>query len=276
MAYQNFIPTIWNETINRELEEVLVFAEDCNRQYEGDVKQKGDSVRILGIGKPTITTTTDKNIVLDDAETVQDKYQTLTIQQIAHFNYKIDDIDKRQAVGGVMEALSKETSHGLGNVMDKFIADLAKHDDAVALYDSAKTITEETILATVDEALQKLYENNVVPGSGITLTVPPWFYMMMKRAYTHLDTDNSGMVKNGRVGMYAGATIKMSNNVAVGADGASLIQVKTNKAIAFVNPMTHTEPYRPEKGFSDAVKGFVLYDAKIVRPDEMVILNCKH
>ena len=29
------------------------------------------------------------------------------------------------------------------------------------------------------------------------------------------------------------------------------------------------------KGFSDAVKGFVLYQAKIVRPKELVVLNCK-
>lgn len=277
MAYQNFIPEIWNEFINRELEKKLVFAEDCNRQYEGNVKQKGDSVRILGIGKPTITTTTNKNITLEDAETVEDKAITMPIQQIAHFNYMIDDIDKRQAVGGVMEALSAETSYGLANVMDKYIADLAKHTDAKLFKEDAPVqITEANILVTVDEVLQKLYENNVAPNSDITLTVPPWFYMMMKRAYTDLDTKNSEMIRNGRVGEYAGATIKMSNNVAVGENGASLIQAKTNKAIAFVNPMTHTEPYRPEKRFSDAVKGFVLYDAKIVRPDEMFILNCTH
>ena len=35
------------------------------------------------------------------------------------------------------------------------------------------------------------------------------------------------------------------------------------------------EAYRPEKGFSDALKGFVLYQAKIVRPKELVVLNCK-
>lgn len=51
--------------------------------------------------------------------------------------------------------------------------------------------------------------------------------------------------------------------------------VHTDKAVAFVNPMTHVEAYRPEKGFSDAVKGFVLYQAKIVRPKELVVLNCK-
>ena len=59
MAYQNFIPTVWAEAINRDLEKALVFAEGCNRQYEGEVKKMGDTVRILGVGKPTITTTED-------------------------------------------------------------------------------------------------------------------------------------------------------------------------------------------------------------------------
>ena len=276
MAYQNFIPTVWAEGINRELEKSLVFAENCNRQYEGEVKAQGDSVRILGVGKPTITTTTNKNIVLNDAEAVEDTAVTMLIRQIAYFNYKVDDIDKRQAVGGVMEALSKETSLALADVMDKYIADLAKAEEAVLYSQEAVTITETNILENVDGVLQKLYENDVKPGSEITLTVPPWFYMMMKRAYEDLDTDNSTMLKNGKMGTYAGATIKMSNNVAVGSGGSSLIQVKTNKAIAFVNPMTHTEAYRPEKSFSDAVKGFVLFDAKIVRPKEMIILNCNH
>ena len=39
MSYANFIPTVWNEGIMRELERLCVFSEDCNRQYEGDVKK---------------------------------------------------------------------------------------------------------------------------------------------------------------------------------------------------------------------------------------------
>ena len=53
MAYENFIPTVWAEAINRELEKALVYAEGCNRQYDGEVKAMGDTVRILGVGRPT-------------------------------------------------------------------------------------------------------------------------------------------------------------------------------------------------------------------------------
>lgn len=277
MSYQNFIPTVWAEGINRELERAHVFVADCNRQYEGQVKQKGDSVRILGVGKPTISATTSKDITLGDAETVEDTAVTMPINQIRYFNYKVDDIDKRQAVGGIMEALSKETSEGLADEMDKYVADLAKADEAVLHTATATQITKANVIETIDEALVKLYMNDVKPTSKITLTVPPWFYMTLKQRYVDLDTDNSDMLKNGKVGRYGNVIVKMSNNVSsVTQSGhdVSLIQLKTDKAIAFANPMTHVEPYRPEKKFSDAVKGFVLFDGKIVRPKEMIVLNC--
>lgn len=277
MSFEQFIPTIWNEMINRELERKCVFIENCNRQYEGSVKQKGDSVRILGVGKPTITSTTDKNIVLPDPETVEDTSITMPIQQIAYFNYKVDDIDKRQAVNGVMEALQKETTEGLANTMDKFVAKMALSKDALLDATAAYKVEEANILQKVDQAIQKLYESDVQPSAKITLTCSPRFYFVLKRAYVNLDTDNSKMIENGKVGRYGNVIVKMSNNVATSANEAEdRIMIRTDRAIAFVNPMTHTEPYRVEKGFSDAVKGFVLYDGKVVRPKEMIVMNVKY
>lgn len=275
MSYRNFVPRVWAVGINKELDKNLVFAENTNREYEGNVKKQGDSVRILGVGKPTITTTTDKNIVLGDAENVEDTSITMTINQIAYFNYKVDDIDKRQAKGNVMQALAGETSEGIADVMDKYIANLSTKDEALLDAASAYQITKSNILTKLDEALQALYERDVKPSAKITATVPPWFYMLLKQAYVDLDTDNSKMLENGRVGRYGNVIIKMSNNVAENSDKGNLIQIKTDRAIAFCKPFVHTEPYRPEKGFSDAVKGFTLYDAKIVRPKEMVVMNVK-
>lgn len=271
MSYQNFIPTVWAETINRDIERDHVFVADTNRQYEGSVKQKGDSVRILGVGRPTITTQVGKKITLEDAEDVADQSITLNINQVARFNYKVDDIDKRQAVGGLMEALAKETSEGLADEMDKFVANMSLNKQAVVFNSSATTITKDNILETIDNMLVRLLENDVKRNSNITLTLPPKHVMLLKQAYTHLDTDNSDMLKNGVVGRYNGITIKESNNCAKDSSGNYMVQLKTNRAIAFVNPMTHVEPYRPEKGFSDAVKGFILYDGIIARPKELIV-----
>lgn len=274
MAYQNFIPTVWSEAIQRELERKLVFAQDCNRKFEGEVKKMGDTVRILGVGKPTITETVDKEISLSAPENVEDTSVTMPIRHIAYFNYKVDDIDKRQAVNGVMEALNAESSQGVANKMDQLVARMALDKTATLHAASPVAITKENVLGELDKALTRLYENDVVPDGKIVATVPPWFYILLRQAYTDLDTDNSEMMKNGQVGRYGNVIIRMSNNVAKSGE-ASRVMVRTPNAIAFANPMTHVEPYRPESGFSDAVKGFSLYDAKIVRPKELVVLNCK-
>ncbi|MGI5824516.1 MAG: hypothetical protein ACOX7J_02990 [Bacillota bacterium] len=277
MSYANFIPTIWAEAIERELERICVFAENCNRQYDGNVKGKGDSVRILGVGKPTVTTTTDKDITLTDAEKVEDTSVTMQINHVSYFNYQVGDIDKHESVGGVMEALNKEASEGVAAEMDKHIADLAADKQAVKDAAAAYQVTTANILEKIDAAIQKLYENNVSPATKLTITCSPRFYFLLKQAYVNIDTDNSKMLENGKVGRYGNVEVKMSNQVCKASSGAvDLIQLKTDRAIAFCNPMTHTEAYRPEKKFSDAVKGFVLYEGKIVRPKEMVVMNVKY
>lgn len=279
MAYSNFIPSVWAESINRELERACVFAEDCNRQYEGAVSKKGDTVHILGIGKPQIRTLdrSDASGNIAEAEEVEDNSIALKVEQIRYFNYKVGDIDKAQAVGGLMDSLSQETAEGLANAMDKFIADLVLDGEISTLTASATKVTKDNVLSILDDAIQKLQENDVNMSSGVTVTVSPRFFKLFKQAYLSNDTSNSEMLKNGKVAMYGNVTVKLSNNVCKTADGAEdNIMIRTKRAIAFVNPLTHTEAYRPERAFADAVKGFALFDGKVVRPKEIININVKY
>lgn len=277
MSYENFIPTMWSTAIERELARKCVFIEDCNRKFEGTVSKCGDSVRILGVGKPTILSSTDKKIALPDPEEIADTSILMSIDQIAYFTYQVDDISKRQTVDGLMKALSDETSEGLANKMDSYVASVALSREAVKASATTTLITEANVLSVIDGAIQKLYENDVLWGSKITLTVSPRFYFLLKNAYQKLDTDNSLILENGKVGRYGNVIIKMSNNVATNPSKTEdYMMLRTDRAVAFANPLTHTEAFRPEKTFSDAVKGFALFDAKIVRPKELVVINAKY
>ena len=279
MAYENFIPQIWSEAIQRELEGSYVFAEDCNRQYEGDVKKKGDTVHILGVGRPNIRTlerkTEDKSNAsadIADPEEIETTATQLVINQIRYFNYMVGDIDKAQAVGGLMDALSKETSEGLADAVDTDIAELAKDVTNIV---TASSVTKENILDYIDSAIEMLYDKKVRNSTELVLTISPKFYTLFKQAYIKLDTNNSAMIKNGRVAQYGNVTVKMSTNVHKASD-TDHIMLRTKRAIAFAQPLTHVEAYRPEKKFADAVKGFVLYGTKIVRPDEIVTIKATY
>lgn len=160
MSYANFVPKIWAKAIERELERKLVFAEDCNRQYEGDVKQMGDTVKILGVGKPTISKQKGGSIILPDAENVEDTSVEMQINTVAYFNFLVDDIDKRQAVGGLMDALNTEATQELASEMDKDIAALAGTRDAKKLYSDYKAVNADNVLGTLDLALLEKFNAN--------------------------------------------------------------------------------------------------------------------
>lgn len=286
MAYQNFIPTVWNEGIERELERLCVFVEDCNRKFEGAVKKKGESVTILGVGKPSIKAIAkaDRSNDIDDPEEIEDTSVIMYINQVRYFNYMVGDIDKAQAVNGVMDALEQETSEALADEIDKYIAGMAVDSSVPKLYTAAQKVVSGTaasgevnVLHVLDAAIQKLYENDVKATTEIVVTISPRFYTLFKQAYIDKDTDNSEMLKNGKVAKYGNVTVKLSNNVSKSTDGTTdNIMIRTKRAIAFAKPLTHTEAYRPEKKFADAVKGFVLFDAKVVRPKEVVNINVKY
>lgn len=283
MAYDNFIPDVWATGIEHDLERICVFAEDCNRNWEGEVSEVGDVVRIHGVGKPTVYDLDRKNASADinGPEEVEDTSISLPIKKISYFNFMVGDIDKAQAIKGLMEALRKEASEALADKIDKYIASFAIDKQVMALHTQPLRLTadkavegEINVLHVLENAAQKLSENDVKNSTKKVVTVSPRFFTLFRRAYTGKDTDNSEMMANGQVGKYAGMIIKQSNNVATSANGSvDNIMLRTQRAIAFANPLTKVEAYRPEKKFADAIKGFELYDGCVARPKEIVNIN---
>ena len=53
MAVTNFIQSIWSKKIQDSLEMECKLVDNCLRSYEGDCKH-AQSVKILGVGEPTI------------------------------------------------------------------------------------------------------------------------------------------------------------------------------------------------------------------------------
>lgn len=283
MSYQNFKAKIWSKAIDRDLERVFVFADGTNQSYSGEIKGLGDTVRIKGVGKPTVSVhdLINGDITLSAPEKVADTSVSLVVDKAAYFNYAVGDIDKEQGAGNVMAVLNTESSEEVANAIDLHIANLVHPDYntiGVQAYSSNNTVlTNQNVLATFDAVQQKLYENDVNPSTEIEMIVPPWVYMLFRQAYQNKDTDNSEYLKNGKVARYGNMVIKMSNNVAhktVSNKEHYYIQVRTKRAIAVAMSEAHTEAYRPESAFADAVKGFKLYGAKIVRPKELVMLEC--
>lgn len=284
MSYDNFKAKIWSKAIDRELERAFVFADGTNQQYSGEIKGLGDTVRILGVGKPTVTEhdLINGDITLSSPEKVSDTSVSLVVDKAAYFNYAVGDIDKAQGAGKVLAVLNEEASEEVANCIDKHIANLVHPDTGTVglqMYNSGTPlqITNANVMSTLDACQALLYANDVSPATEVEMILPPWLYMAFRQAYQNKDTDNSEYLTNGKVARYGNMTVKMSNNVAMKTSGGHdnyYVQIRTKRAIAVAMSEAHTEPYRPESKFEDAVKGFKLYGAKVVRPKELVVLPC--
>ena len=278
MAYQNFKANIWAKAIEKDLEKAHVFVTDCNKEYEGQVKGLGDSVTIKGAGQVTMRAGADGvQPAFTTPEQVEGGNSILTIKHWVDFNFMVGDIDKEQGAGGAISTYTQQAAYKIADAHDMLVAGLAADTMAVKHSASAVLMDKTNVLEEIDKSIQMLWENNVPSTEKLTLTVSPRFYMLMKQNYMALDTDNSEMIKRGAVAMYGNVDVKLSNNVKTANSGAEdLIMLRTNKAIAFANPLTKTEAYRPDAYMADAVRGVSLFDAKIIKPKEMIILNAKY
>ena len=80
MTIDNLTPNIWAGRLLANLDDDHVYANALNRDYEGDIANLGDRVRINSIGRVTIRSYT-KNSTITAPETLQDSQQILIIDQ---------------------------------------------------------------------------------------------------------------------------------------------------------------------------------------------------
>ena len=276
MALDQFKPEIFSKMIEQELEKKMVFADFCNRDYEGEVKAAGDSVRILELARPTITTTTDgAPITISAFEELQSASQTMQVLQQSWFAPVLHDVDERQSVSGILEKIMTGGAYKLADAMDYHIATVASA--GVKDASSAYQLKNDNALTKIDAALTILYNNNVPFNEQVELVVTPRAYMLIKQNLIGSDTDNSDLLARGIAAKYGNVDIRVSNNIVTANSGAEdLLIMRTKRAIAFIEQINKLETGRVEKGFGTFVKGLGLYQAKLVQPKELVVMNVKY
>jgi hypothetical protein len=281
MAITRFRPEIWSAALLVALRKALVYAGPgiVNRDYEGDIQDAGDTVRITSISDPTIGTYVP-NVTQIVPEELTDAQRTLVVDQAKYFAFKVDDVDKRQAKGNVMPEAMRRAAYKLADTVDQYVAALytsvvsANNLGTVSVPTGTPTAFYDSILVPLGV---KLDEANV-PTEGRYVVIPPWLHGRAQRddRFVRVDASGSGeTLRNGIVGRAAGFDILKSNNTPTPSGGQNIVQAGVSLAISFAEQINKTEAYRPEAGFGDAVKGLTLYGAKLVRPDCIAIATAQ-
>ena len=267
MSYNNFKPLIWSKNILRDLEKMTVLDKDCCHDFDGEVKE-GGKVKILGVTRPTIKDYDGTDI--DGPENPPDTSIYMNIDKAKYFNFAIDDIDKAQTKKGLMSSLRAEATAGLAEIYDYSIASEAVN--AGSKTNSSTIATADELKNLIDKKLVWLRNNGVPLTQRVVIELTPWAYDVFENKIIELKTQNDKLIKQGILGQYKNAYVKMSNNLY--NDGKDdYLMLRTDRAIAAAKQIDKVEPYRPEKRFAEAVKGLMVYGTKTVRPKELGVIK---
>ncbi len=278
MAITNFIPEVWVADLLSSLKKSLVFGAPgvANRDYEGEIADSGDTVKITSISRPTIGTYT-KNSTTITAETLTDAQRSLLIDQSKYFAFEVDDVDLRQAKNGgaLMTEAAVESAYGLADVADQYIAGLYTGVDSGNAISTTSVTTAALAVTGLINLKIKLDSANV-PTQGRYVIVPPWYHGLLLGSDLFVRVDASGndqALRNGVVGRAFGFDVMVSNNCINVTGDDYIVQAGYPGAVSFAEQIVKVEAYRPESAFSDALKGLHVYGAKLVRPTGIATLT---
>ena len=272
MAITNFISTVWSENLYKQLDAKYIGVANCTREWEGEIRRKGDRVKICGVG-PVSIFDYSKNTNMAAPATLSDTSRELVITEAKAFNFQIDDIDMAQCKPVLMDAAIRRAADALANEADRYIYDLYTTVDQTKMV-IVDNPNETTVISAVLDSILKIQTKGV--RDDLVLEVSPFIASIIFKAKVDLLSNNNAVLENGCIGSIAGCKIFVSNNIRTKYEGNNKYHqcfLRSKRAVTFAEQLSEIEAYRPELRFADAVKGLHLYGAKVVYPDEFMVLS---
>ena len=269
--FDNFIPELWSARLLANLDKTFVYPQCANRDYEGEVRNLGDTVHIQKFGDIQVADYTKATGVGTPKDPGAGSTVTLVIDQAKYFNFKVEDIEAVQANVNLMEKAMQRAAYAIGDVIDQYIAAFVNQAGINA---GEVAVTPQNAYDTLVDLKVKFNKENV-PAAGRFVVVPPEFLGMLEKDDRYTKNYDANVMANGVKGRVAGFDVLESNNVPYVSDGAKYtVMAGTDMAIAYAGQIAKIEAYRPEQSFSDACKGLYVYGAKVVEPKALAKLTC--
>jgi hypothetical protein len=287
-----FIPEIWSGKLVEKFYSSTVLAAISNTDYEGEIKNQGDRVRIRT--KPTITIKDYKADGSLELERPEGNDLTLFIDKGKYFNTILDDVMDVQSDLNALSMWSDDAAQQLKIKIDTDVLGgllggmpaTNRGATAGAITASINLGTTAAPLATVSRSPtsgqveildvllrlgQALDEQNI-PEEGRWVILPVWAVAQLKFSdlrQAYLTGDSVSPMRNGRVGMIDRFTIYSSNLLPFGTAGglaAGVYAVYAGHAhgLTFASQVSKVETLRSEMTFGTILRGLQVYGYQIV------------
>ncbi len=276
-SYSAFIPEIWSAKLNTMLEKDCVMLQCVNRNYEGEIKNQGDKVKIITPAAVTIETLADSSITYDELTPTS---LDLLIDQKKFFAFKINDVAQVQSNADIMEAHLTNAKNAIEEVQDAYLLSMHANVDSnnIVGSDSAPVeLNKTTIYEQFVNLAMKLKDSNAVKaGKRPWVVINPLVesYLLQSTEFIGANKVADETLREGAIGRIAGMDVLVSTNLTA-VSSKYYILAGTNDAITFASQLAKIESLRDKDSFSDLVRGLYLYGAKTVQPKALAKMVVK-
>ena len=258
MAVTNFIPKVWSARLQENLHKELVFGRLCNRNWEGDIAQCGDTVHINNLADITVRSYTPGED-LAEPEQLSGTDTTLVIDHAAYCNFYINDVDAAQARADLIDAAMRNAGVKLAEDTEQYILSVIRTGAGTKASGAIPEGGVYQLIVSIKTALDKLN----VPRTGRKLIMPSTLeaeLLLDSRFITGNGAFSEAVLAEGSVARAAGFDIYISNDL------NNELVAMTEEGVTFAQQIASMEAYRREKGFDDGIKALSLCGAKVIVP----------
>jgi len=284
-----FIPEVWSGKLAVKFYLSTCLTEITNNDWEGEIKDQGDKVKIRSV--PTVTIRDYQKGQTLQTERPGTTVIELVIDQGKYWAVVVDDVDAVQSDIKLMDQFGQDAAEQMKIAVESTVfatAYTGAHADNKGATAGAKSndinlgaagtplqITKENVLDWIVDMGLVLDEQNV-PETGRWLLLPAWVCAMIKKSDlkdASISGDGTSILRNGRVGMIDRFTLYSSNNLPQALDGANMayeVMAGTKDAISFASQITKTESIRAESTFGDLLRGLNVFGFEVTKPEALV------
>lgn len=282
MSIRDAIPVIFAATLLQELKNKLVFGKIAFKKHSGEIKEKGDRIKLKGYGGVTINDYNPGDPTWDAAHPNGITYEEpeaaaifLDVDHAKDYDIKLHDITELQSDPAAREHYAKEAGYGLEEEVDKYIASLYSQSAFGSYVLKHTGMTTALITSYIGELGLRLKHVNV---DDKWIAFPPWVSLKLQLAGIVQAEDLKGELKNGFIGKILHFDMYESNNCpeltpATAGRRRNIIMAGSYQSIAFVDQMTESESLRSQGYFADLIRGLHVWGARVVKPKELFYLD---
>jgi hypothetical protein len=278
-----FIPEIWSGKLLEKFYSATVLAAIANTDYEGEIKNMGDTVHIRT--KPTVTIRDYQADQTLQVERPSSPVVDLQIDKGKYFNTILDDVMAVQSDINQLSAWSDDATEQMKITIDTAV--LATIDAGIDALNKGNTagklsgsyvlgatgtpiaLTPINVLNYIVDLGSVLDEQNV-PETGRWLVLPPWIAGMIKKSdlrNASVSGDGVSLLRNGRLGMIDRFMLYSSNLLPTAVEGtatATRVFGGHPHGLTFASQYTKVETLRSESTFGTLLRGLQVYGAKVL------------